>query len=173
MLIHWNGNSSSFDEIFIIGCTEKCQFDNFRYSQRFHQNDTIFVSLLELLFWYPLIEVKLLPLSRGSGIDFIYGYPVLQWLDWKIGCGFYSPSNDRLGDMPYRRAKAVPCRSMWCQIRTIISVPVVLYVIICCAWPLLYRICVTYQVCSPYVIFVVQHHRVQYSHEVFCSFVCM
>ena len=36
-----------FDEIFITGCTESCQNDNFRCSQwwNFHQNDDIFVSV--------------------------------------------------------------------------------------------------------------------------------
>ena len=37
-----------FDEIFITGCTESCQNDNFQCSQwwKFHQNDDIFVSVL-------------------------------------------------------------------------------------------------------------------------------
>ena len=37
-----------FDEIFITGCTESCQNDNFRCSQwwKFHQNDVIFVSVI-------------------------------------------------------------------------------------------------------------------------------
>ena len=36
-----------FDEIFITGCTESCQNDNFQCSQwwKFHQNDDIFVSV--------------------------------------------------------------------------------------------------------------------------------
>ena len=36
-----------FDEIFITGCTESCQNDNFRCSQwlKFHQNDNISVSV--------------------------------------------------------------------------------------------------------------------------------
>ena len=36
-----------FDEIFIIGCTESCQNDNFQCSQwwKFRQNDDIFVSV--------------------------------------------------------------------------------------------------------------------------------
>ena len=36
-----------FDEIFIIGCTESCQNDNFQCSQwwKFHQNDNISVSV--------------------------------------------------------------------------------------------------------------------------------
>ena len=39
-----------FDEIFITGCTESCQNDNFRCSQwlKFHQNDNISVSVLGL-----------------------------------------------------------------------------------------------------------------------------
>ena len=38
-----------FDEIFITGCTESCQNDNFQCSQwwKFHQNDDIFVSVME------------------------------------------------------------------------------------------------------------------------------
>ena len=37
-----------FDEIFITGCTESCQNDNFRCSQwlKFHQNDNISVSVI-------------------------------------------------------------------------------------------------------------------------------
>ena len=37
-----------FDEIFITGCTESCQNDNFQCSQwwKFHQNDDIFVSVI-------------------------------------------------------------------------------------------------------------------------------
>ena len=39
-----------FDEIFITGCTESCQNDNFRCSQwlKFHQNDNISVSVWSL-----------------------------------------------------------------------------------------------------------------------------
>ena len=44
-----------FDGIFITGCTESCQNDNFRCSQwwRFHQNDHIFVSVWRLLLQFP------------------------------------------------------------------------------------------------------------------------
>ena len=59
-----------FDEIFITGCTESCQNDNFRCSQwwRFHQNDDIFVSL-----WYTnFIRV---PVSHGSNkMSFMFVY---------------------------------------------------------------------------------------------------
>ena len=42
-----------FDEIFITGCTESCQNDNFQCSQwwKFHQNDDIFVSVWKLSKW--------------------------------------------------------------------------------------------------------------------------
>ena len=41
-----------FDEIFITGCTESCQNDNFQCSQwwKFHQNDDIFVSVMCCVF---------------------------------------------------------------------------------------------------------------------------
>ena len=40
-----------FDEIFITGCTESCQNDNFQCSQwrKFHQNDDISVSVIALI----------------------------------------------------------------------------------------------------------------------------
>ena len=46
-----------FDEIFITGCTESCQNDNFQCSQwwKFHQND-IFVSVLGWWSWSCWIE---------------------------------------------------------------------------------------------------------------------
>ena len=42
-----------FDEIFITGCTESCQNDNFQCSQwwKFHQNDDIFVSVYTVFQW--------------------------------------------------------------------------------------------------------------------------
>ena len=49
-----------FDEIFITGCTESCQNDNFWCSQwlKFHQNDNISVSVLVLLYCCYLIRMS-------------------------------------------------------------------------------------------------------------------
>ena len=53
-----------FDEIFITGCTESCQNDNFQCSQwwKFHQNDDIFVSVkvirvFTLTHYHPLCKI--------------------------------------------------------------------------------------------------------------------
>ena len=60
-----------FDEIFITGCTESCQNDNFQCSQwwKFHQNDDIFVSVNANLWCFFAV-------SRQK--------PVEQTLDWPI-----------------------------------------------------------------------------------------
>ena len=74
-----------FDEIFITGCTESCQNDNFRCSQwwNFHQNDDIFVSVLLtitgvssacVLLYLWLFDIKYILTNAGVIYEGIVGF---------------------------------------------------------------------------------------------------
>ena len=63
-----------FDEIFITGCTESCQNDNFQCSQwwKFHQNDDIFVSVRFAF----VLCCDLLPVNRPISQIPLYTSPI-------------------------------------------------------------------------------------------------
>ena len=82
-----------FDEIFITGCTESCQNDNFQCSQwwKFHQNDNISLSVLtqwEFLYWKDGNFIKSAP-----GSHFVKEVNWGLW-PWFLMCKFQTQLGD-------------------------------------------------------------------------------
>ena len=81
IFINWNENVLIFDKIFIIGCIERCQNDNFQCSQwwKFQQNDNITISVFQerrSLYWQRALGAAMFVIQWSSrlGITVIVNY---------------------------------------------------------------------------------------------------
>ena len=85
-----------FDEIYVTGCSESCQNDNFLCSQwqKFHQNDNISISVLNVWTWMVYTDYHAPAASLHAIEDLLKNISYHQYINNGDNSSVLSPKND-------------------------------------------------------------------------------